>query len=104
LVEKKGRSPSRCQKWVIPVLWDDHNPVELFKEVPMHLFFGGMTKSMALDSRESTLCGNKNKTFVKYATGLLETIKKLQLPWLKVLPYSHHKVGGWVAENYLAPC
>jgi hypothetical protein len=68
----------------------------------MHLFFLGMGKTMALDIREWTLCRNLNKSFIKYATGLLETIEELQLPWLKLLPYSNRKFGGWVAENYVA--
>jgi hypothetical protein len=32
------RNPLGFAKWVIPVFWDDKIPIELYAEVPMHLF------------------------------------------------------------------
>jgi hypothetical protein len=102
LSQEQLRNPKSFLAWEIPVLWDDRFPIELYMEVPMHLLFLGMGKNMTLDIRKWTLCRNKNTSFIEYATGLLETIETLKLPWLKLLPYSNRKFGGWVAENFVA--
>jgi hypothetical protein len=89
------------QKWLLLATWDDSIPINLYSEVPMHLFFLGMSKAMVMDIREWALCRSKNKSFIEYATGLLETIETLQRPWLRLLPYSNRKCGGWVADNFV---
>jgi hypothetical protein len=102
LMEEKQNDIVSYYKWVFPVMWDDSIPTDIYAEVPMHLLFLGIVKTIMMDVCQWKIVKGKNLSFIKYATGILNAIEKLQLHWLKLLPYSNKKFRGWVGANYVA--
>ena len=102
LTEEKLNSPEQFERWPLPSLWDDSIPLERYGDVPMHLLFLGVGKTLVLDTQEWLKARNAHSRFVTYASRVLSSVEALQLDWCKVLPYSSGKFGGWVSENYLA--
>ena len=100
--EEKANYPELYQRWPFPSLWDDSIPLERYGDVPMHLLFLGVGKTLVLDTQEWLKARNIHSSFVLYASNVLASVEALQLGWCKVLPYSSGKFGGWVSENYLA--
>jgi hypothetical protein len=62
----------------------------------------GVSKTLFLDIREWLITRNKNQAFIRHTGGILESIIILQLPWMKALPYTKGKFGGYVGENFVA--
>ena len=102
IYEEKSRCPELYQRWPLPALWDDSIPLERYGDVPMHLLFLGVGKTLVLDTQEWLKAKNRHSSFVLYASNVLSSVESLQLGWCKLLPYSSGKFGGWVSENYLA--
>ena len=103
LSEEKSLHPELYQKWALPSLWNDSIPLERYGDVPMHLLFLGVAKSLVLDIQGWLKAQKQHSSFVLYASNVLSTLYELKLGWCKVLPsYSSGKFGGWVSENYLA--
>ena len=102
LAEQKSSCPELYQRWALPSLWDDSIPLERYGDVPMHLLFLGVGKTLVLDIQLWLKAQKRHSSFVSYASNVLSTLDELQLGWCKVLPYSSRKFGGWVSENYLA--
>ena len=100
--EDRSICPERYERWQLPALWDDSIPLERYGDVPMHLLFLGVAKSLVLDTQVWLKVQKQHSSFVVYASNVLACVESLQLGWCKVLPYSPGKFGGWVSENYLA--
>jgi hypothetical protein len=73
----------------------------MFVDVPMHLLFLGITKTVMNDISDWLKSKLNHNSFFKMSIGILEKIQDLQVQWCRVLPYSKTKFGGWVSENYL---
>ena len=94
-------NPELFQMWPTPSLWKRGTQLKQHVDVIMHLVFEGVVKSNVEDI-QVWLSQGKYENFLRYARGTLESIQRLNLPWCKVLPYLKGKLGGWVAENFLA--
>jgi hypothetical protein len=104
LMEDKLDNPEKYTMWEIPSNWKYFDSFERFVEVPMHLFFLNCQKTLVMDVH-SWLKFQKKLTYFQTKTkGLLEEIQKLQLSWLKLLPYPDGKGAGWVSENWMGLC
>jgi hypothetical protein len=95
-------NPEIYQKYIHPSTWKTKNDIQAYVEAPMHLLFLGIAKTMFSDINNWLSKINKYSSFLKTTEGILESVEKLKLPWLKVLGYPKGKFGGWVAENFLA--
>jgi hypothetical protein len=87
-----------------------HNPalysrpgVELSTHVEgiMHLIFLGIVKTMVKDIQVSLLLKKGNAEFLRQNGDLLQSLQKLNLDWLKLLPYSGGNFYGWNATQYV---
>ena len=52
--------------------------------------------------KEWTLGRSKKAAFLRYANAAMSLPVRLGLDWCKVIPFGGGKMGGYVAENYLA--
>ena len=90
------------KKWKMPATWDRGITLAQHIDVPMHLLFLGIVKTCIQMVHEWMTKRHKCATFVKYATGALESIQVLGLSWCKCIPYKTGKLGGWISEFFLA--
>ena len=87
----------------LPSAWYQSDNVSIFVEVPMHLLFLGVMKSVMLKVNKCLRLINQNSNFIKLVSGILGTIKKMNIEWCKILEYpTTDTTGGWVSENFLA--
>lgn len=104
VLKHKQKNPTLYEPAKLPVAWQTYDNFEKFIEVPMHLLFLGVTKTVILDIQEWMKQRNIHSLFCQNMKGVLEAVQKLQLPWCKLLPFSNGKFGGWVSENYMGFC
>ena len=103
LMELKIMSPSDYAPWKIPALWARAGvTLDQHVDVPMHLLFLGITKTVVMMVQEWTLGRSKKAAFLRYANAAMLLPIRLGLDWCKVIPFGGGKLGGYVAENYLA--
>ena len=100
--KEKNNHPECFSRWKFPAVWTRSYPLDQFIDVPMHLLFLGIQKTIM---KRVTLWHSRRSAksqFQKYAEGLLDPIYRMRLSWCKVLPYNGNKTGGWISETYLA--
>ena len=103
LMELKSMSPSDYAPWRIPALWNRAGvTMDQHVDVPMHLLFLGITKTVVLMVQEWMLGRSKKAAFIRYANAAMSLPIRLGLDWCKAIPFGGGKMGGYVAENYLA--
>lgn len=76
----------------------------MFVDVPMHLLFLGIVRTVTMDIGTWLKSFKQNAPFCLKCNELLEPIRKFNLPWCRILKYSEERFGGWVSENYYALC
>lgn len=87
----------------LPSAWYKSDSLSIFVEVPMHLLFLGVMKSVMLKIGACLRLINQNTNFIKLVSGILGSIKKMNIEWCKILEYpTTDTTGGWVSENFLA--
>jgi hypothetical protein len=96
------RHPSMYKKWKPPAFWNRNVPMERFVDAPMHLLFLGITKTIVTMIHEWLRLRDQNTIFLRYARKAMLLPYKLGLDWCKAIPYGGGKLGGYIAENYLA--
>ena len=102
LQNEKLQHPPLFAPWSPPACWSRGTEMSCHIDVPMHLLFLGITRTCTQQIQEWMKLRGKYQTFLAYATGKLEKVQQLHLPWCRSLPYSQGKLGGWVSENYVA--
>jgi hypothetical protein len=70
-------------------------------EGPMHLAVLGCIKKSVVTTQDAMILNKCNKKFVEGHQGMLAPLIKLNLEWLKLLPYSGGKFYGWNSDEYL---
>lgn len=96
------REPHKFQKFECPAIWT--SGIEMY-QVPciiMHLLFLGISKWVLGQIKIWLAASRKQSAFERSHVGVLDGIKKLDLPWCRALPYLEGTGGAWVSENYLA--
>jgi hypothetical protein len=82
------------KKWKMPATWDRGITLSQHIDVPMHLLFLGIVKTCIQMVHEWMTKRHKCATFVKCATGALESIQVLGLSWCKCIPEKTGKLGA----------
>jgi hypothetical protein len=98
----KKKLTTKYQMLSTPVLWNRVNDLEIHIDVPMHLLFLGITKSIVRMLQARCALRGSTHDFTKHVVGVMETFNGLGLSWLVYFPYTGAKLGGWISENYLA--
>ena len=81
--------------------WTRSFPLHDYIDAPMHLLKGIVSDSMD-DSSTWAKLYKCNKKILEVLNVRLEGISKLQLTWLRVLPFRANLTpGGWQSENYI---
>ena len=92
----------KYNEWKLPSSWFGEDHVKLYADVPMHLLFLGITKSVMIKTTKWLTVKRHFSTFLSYTKTILEPIEKMNLDWCKLMKYpTTDKFGGWVSENYL---
>lgn len=68
----------------------------------LHIGAVGFSKKSLLTVQNALELKKCNTTFMRQNAKILGTVKRLNLEWMKLLPYSGGKFHGWNGENYLA--
>lgn len=85
-----------------PHAWYDLNYTTVFVDVPMHLLFLGIVKSVMLKIGMWLRSNNMGAYFITSVKGILGKVKEFNVEWCKMLEYpTTDKTGGWVSENFL---
>jgi hypothetical protein len=94
---------NKNEEYHVPSSWYNHNDIDIYENVPMHLLMLGLVKSVMIKIGKWLRERNLNSKFVKISHGILGSIKSLNVEWCKILEYPKtEKTGGWVSENFLA--
>jgi hypothetical protein len=101
LKRHKEHYPKRYQQWMYPAAWTHGMNIEQHVDVPMHLLFLGVTKTIRR-IMDWTKQKNKHNNFLRMSTGVLKSVTGLHIDWCVAIPMNSIKFGGWVSENYLA--
>ena len=83
-------------------MWTRHCPLCQFIDVPMHLLFLGIQRTVM---KQVTLWHSRRSaksSFEQHANGVLDAMHCMRLSWCKVLPYNGNKTAGWTSETHLA--
>ena len=100
--DDNAENRSKYIKWKLPSSWFGEDHVQLYADVPMHLLFLGITKSVMIKATKWLTIKRHFSTFLSYTKTILEPIQKMNLDWCKLMKYpTTDKFGGWVSENYL---
>jgi hypothetical protein len=101
VIAEAEKDPLLWVPWPIPAFWRRGVDLVQHPDVPMHLLFLGVVKTVV--QRVETWMSNKGKStaFVEETQEVLRGIEDLNLSWCKVQPFTGGKFGGWVSENFL---
>jgi hypothetical protein len=98
----KEKFPTKYEMLRIPVLWERGNDLDIHIDVPMHLLFPGITKSLVHMIQAWCAFMGSTNYFTHHATGVLQSFNELGLSWIVCVPYTRAKLGRWISENYLS--
>jgi hypothetical protein len=98
----KNILPSTYQMLPTPVLWGRGIDLDIHIDVPMHLLFLGITKSIVRMIQAWCALRGSTHYFTKHVIGVMETFDGLGLSWLVCVPYTGAKLGGFISQNYSA--
>ena len=90
----------------VPAVWDRGLDIGCHVDVPMHLLFLGVGKSVLRQVHRWLRLRRKESSFFKVANEKMDAISSMHLfGWLNTAPYGEGgNFGGWVAESYVAAC
>ena len=98
-------NPKKYNDWILPSSWYCMLDTSLYVDVPMHLLFLGVAKSVFIKTSKWLKIQLQSTAFKALTTNVLDQVKLYNLTWCKTLPYpksSTDKFGGWVGENFLS--
>jgi hypothetical protein len=98
----KQKFPRKYAILPILVMWKSGNDLDIHIDVPTHLLFFGITKTLVCMIQAWCDLRGSTNNFTTYVTGVMETFDGLILSWLVCVPYTGAKLGGWISENYLS--
>ena len=89
---------------VLPALWSLPGvTIEDFVDVPMHLIFLGVVKSMTILIIQWLKAKGLYSAFTREFGSMLDTVMRegSSVSWLKLRSFGNGKMGGWISENQL---
>ena len=99
---RRDAKPDLYRMWKFPSVWERDVHLYQHVDVIMHLLFLGVVKTVVRKIMNWAKARNKNASLLRYASGVLDSVSSLGVPWCKAFEYRGGKLGGWVSENYLA--
>lgn len=104
IMKEKDDNPEKYEPFSAPSSWYHFNDTSVFVDVPMHLLFLGIVKTVTLDLGVWLKSVKKHGPFCRMINSILDPVRSLNISWCKLLKYSEDRFGGWVSENYSALC
>ena len=102
VLEMVARDHQKYEKYRTPPIWSSGIKTEQVACIIMHLLFLGISKCMMGIIEKWLGLSKKKANFHRSMVGVLDSVKQLNLPWVKAMPYLTGTGGAWVSENYLA--
>ncbi len=102
LLDHQRNNPDMYDTWKGPALWRRGVPLSIHVDVPMHLPFLGITKTVAKRVMEWTKLNGLNNSFLRISSDALQSLAKCNVDWCMALKINGPNFGGWVSENFLA--
>jgi hypothetical protein len=101
VLQEATKHPYQWAPWPTPAVWSRGVYLVQHPDVPMHLLFLGVVKTVVQRVEEWMSNKGKCSAFLSEATAMLQGLEDLNLSWCKLQPFSGGKFGGWVSENFL---
>jgi hypothetical protein len=101
VLQEASNHPYQWAPWPTPAVWSRRVDLVQHPDVPMHLLFLGVVKTVVQRVEEWMSNKGKCSAFLDEATSVLQGVEHLHLSWCKLQPFSGGKIGGWVSENFL---
>jgi hypothetical protein len=102
LAHHQQSNPNMYDTWKCPALWHRGVPLNTHVDVPMHLLFLGIMKTVAKRVMEWTKQNALNKNFIRSSVSALQAVANCNVDWCMAFKINGPNFGGWVSENYLA--
>lgn len=99
--EEQKEDPDAFTKYERPFIWSWLRNIDTFVEVPMHLLFLGIVKSVLTDVVSWMNTRRNHAEFIRMADGVLEPLTLFKLEWCKIQAYKQGTFGGYVSEDFL---
>lgn len=101
VAREKEQNPLLYVPWPVPSSWARGVHLHQHPDVPMHLLFLGIVKTVIFRVEKWLTRQVKAKPFRDMMKGILEGVQELNLSWCVVLPYKGGLFSGLVSENWL---
>jgi len=102
LLVHREEHPNLYECWSFPAAWTRGVPLEVHVDVPMHLLFLGITKTVSKRVMEWAKAQNLQNNFLRASDGVLDAVASSHIDWCVALKLTGPNFGGWVSENFLA--
>jgi hypothetical protein len=97
------KNPDKYKQWKPLPYWRQEVNLEKYLEIPMHLLFLNVAKSVMLLVVDWATIRFEKARLHRLLSNLIKTSYFRNMAWLKLLPLGNDMTfGGWVLENYLA--
>jgi hypothetical protein len=100
LSRHRDEHPSLYECWPFLAAWSRGVPLELHVDVPMHLLFLGVTKTVTKRVMEWKKAHNLMNNFLQVSSSVLDAVASCNIEWCVALKLTNF--GGWVSENFFA--
>ncbi len=100
IYKNEHRSLYEC--WQFPAVGQRGLALQLHIDVPMHLLFLEVTKSIVIHIMDWTTAQGQNAALMTFSSGVLQSVANLGMNWCVALELTGPSFGGWVSENFLA--
>jgi hypothetical protein len=81
LAKHRDNNPDLYNMWKHPALWDHGLTINIHVDVPMHLLFLGVMKTVAKQVMEWTKLHSTNNNFIRVASPALQAVARCNLDW-----------------------
>jgi hypothetical protein len=98
----RDSNPELYEFSAYPTAWRRGLPLHAHVDVPMHLLFLGVTKTVVKRIMEWSKAHSLQNNFLRASSGVLDAVGSCHLEWCVALKITGPNFGGWVSENYLA--
>jgi len=80
--------------WKGPALWHRGVPLSIHVDVPMHLLFLGVTKTVSKRVMEWTRLYGLNNSFLRNSSNMLQSVANCNVDWCMALKINGPNFGG----------
>jgi hypothetical protein len=95
-------NPELYECWAYPTAWRRGLPLDAHVDVPMHLLFLGVTKTVVNRIMEWSKAHSLQNNFLCASNYVLDALGSCHLEWCDALKIKSPYFGGRVSKNFLA--